>query len=155
MNTPPYHIRPVTSTDIHWLARDCWPDMSLPQVQAYMRRIGFFQPRMQGLIVVSYNGALGYGQVYQRRHQVAEISDLIVNAFYRSQGVGTALITALMHTAATWPVKWLEIGVTARNTRAHDLYERLGFVWAYDREYDLGEGVETVHYLRQSAHPDG
>jgi hypothetical protein len=59
-----------------------------------------------------------------------------------------------MTIGASWPIKWLEIGVAARNVRAHALYQRLGFIWAYDRSYDLGEGNETVHYLRQMAHPD-
>lgn len=154
MNTPPFTIRPVNSTDMPWLARDCWPDLSMTQVHAYMRRIAMFQPRMQALIVVNYKGALGYGQVYQRRHQIAEISDLIVNVRHRSQGVGTALIESLSKIAETWPVTWLEIGVAAHNTRAHALYQRLGFVWVYDRAYDLGEGIETVHYLRRAAHPD-
>jgi len=154
VNTPPFTIRSVEATDITWLARDCWPDLTLAQVKAYMRRISLFQPRMQALIVVSPVAALGYGQVYQRRNHVAEISDLIVNVRHRSQGVGTALITSLGEIASTWPINWIEIGVAARNTRARDLYQRLGFTWAYDRAYDLGEGLETVHYLRRPAHPD-
>jgi len=155
VNTPPFIIRPVEASDVSWLARDCWPHLTTMQVKAYMRRIALFQPRMQALIVVTTMQALGYGQVYQRRNHVAEISDLIVNVHHRSQGVGTALITALAETAATWPIHWMEIGVAARNTRAHDLYQRLGFTWTYDRAYDLGDGLETVHYLRRRAHPEG
>ena len=82
--------------------------------------------------------------------RAAEISDLVVNAQYRGQGIGSAIITYLTETARDLQVRTLEIGVALSNPRALALYRRLGFTDHRTIDIDLGSGLETVLYLAKS-----
>lgn len=77
----------------------------------------------------------------------AEIADLAVAPPFRGQGVGTALIKALLGIADFAGFDGVEICVMQENTRARALYERLGFV--VDREFSLTESA-TVLVLHKS-----
>ena len=81
--------------------------------------------------------------------RAAEISDLFVNAAYRSRGVGTEIILYLTEAARELNVSMLEIGVALSNPRARALYRRLGFVDERTLEIDLGCGPEPVLYLNK------
>lgn len=156
---PHYRIRSLAPEHIAWLHRDCWPEMPLEAVHARLSR--FLKPRsgaraMSAIVAVTRSGILGYGQIEHLRVDTAELSELFVVPQWRSRGIGRAVIYGLMLDGVAWPaagLDWFELGVTAGNTRARALYERLGFVWAYDRDIDMGAGVETVHYLRRAV-PD-
>jgi len=55
------------------------------------------------------------------------ISDLIVRAAFRGQGIGPRLIEAAEALARTAGTKRLKVGVLIANTGAHDLYRQCGF----------------------------
>ena len=66
------------------------------------------------------------------------ISDLVVAARHRQQGVGQKLLQAAETYARARDVKWLRIGVLAGNDIANDLYESEGFKSLYiEREKSL------------------
>ena len=69
---------------------------------------------------------IGAGHV-GRYGQKGEIADVIIAPPHRGQGLGTALVQALMQIAAEQNWLPLEIGVMANNRRALRLYKRLGF----------------------------
>lgn len=76
----------------------------------------------------------------------AEIADLFVVESYRSQGIGTAMITLLTVVAGRAGFNSIEIGVVTSNYRALALYEQLGFI--RDRDLRL-PGNEPAIILRK------
>jgi len=77
------------------------------------------------------------GNDYYYKEPHAHISDLIVSASAGGQGVGLRLIDQ----AETWArqngYRWLTLSVFAQNTRARELYSRLGF------------GEDIMKYVKQ------
>ena len=144
-------MRPVELRDVPALVADCWADHSEKHAQQHIRRIQYFAQRQRGLGIVVTDGVqiIGYGQIIIWKH-CGEISDLIVSATQRNQGIGTAMIQHLMQAGRAMGITCFEIGAAVSNPRALALYRRLGFVDAYQRSLDLGAGVETVIYLRRS-----
>ena len=66
------------------------------------------------------------------------ISDLIVAREFRERGIGKMLMKAAESYAITSGVKWLRIGVLAKNYAAEHLYDSLGFEKLYiEREKEL------------------
>lgn len=126
----------------------CWPHRPPEHVADLLHRSHQLALNRRGLGVVGlYNGVLcsfGLLTVWPR---AAEISDLMVNPMYRSQGIGRAMIAYLTETACKLRVETLEIGAALSNPRAMALYRRLGF--ADDRiiEVDLGHDPEPVLFL--------
>ncbi len=59
--------------------------------------------------------------------KVAEFANLSVTKTRRNQGIGEALIKALIEISRQSGVKQIEIGISADNPRPRALYERLGF----------------------------
>lgn len=68
------------------------------------------------------------------------VSDLIVASRFRKRGVGKKLLEAVESFARSNKVRWLRIGVLAKNHVADGLYDSLGFRKLYiEREKDLTE----------------
>jgi len=66
------------------------------------------------------------------------ISDLFVASKHRGQGIGKKLLKAAEIYARSKEVRWLRIGVLAKNHLADGLYEAMGFEKIYiEREKDL------------------
>ena len=66
------------------------------------------------------------------------IADLVVLTRYRGQGLGRNLLEAVETFARDRGVRWLRIGVLAKNAAAEGLYEKSGFSKIYvEREKDL------------------
>ena len=80
-------------------------------------------------------------------------SDLVVNARFRGQGIGTAIIQFLTEAAHDLNATMVEIGVALSNTRALALYRRLGFRDRRTIQVDLGQGPEPVLYLEKELSP--
>lgn len=99
--------------------------------------------RALSLIVLAQARLIGYGQILHWQG-VAEIADLFISEAWRNQGIGTALMHALIAYAQAQKWERVSIGVAHNNPRAHALYTRLGFRHAYDRQL-MPYGV--VHYL--------
>ncbi len=66
--------------------------------------------------------------VDEDRYEYAYVSDLVVNAGHRGQGIGAALLAAAEAFADAQGAKWLRIGALAANSGAVQLYRRAGFV---------------------------
>ena len=143
-----YELRLATPDDAAALQQACWPERSVDGVRELLERAEGLAKHRRGLGIVATNGyrVLGYGQltIWPR---TCEISDLIVTADVRSQGIGTAIICDLVERARLWPMQQIEIGVARNNPRAHALYRRLGFKENRTIQLDLGAGPEPVTYL--------
>ena len=63
-----------------------------------------------------------------RGRKTAHITDLYVSPKHRGQGVGSALIAAVVEPAREAGLDHVSLEVTIRNSEARRLYERLGFV---------------------------
>ncbi|MCA0176213.1 MAG: GNAT family N-acetyltransferase [Proteobacteria bacterium] len=96
-----------------------------------------------GGVVVGSAGLLPQPQV--RRRHVAMLGISVAQAAHR-QGVGLALMTALLDHADRWAgILRVELFVFADNAPAIALYERLGFV---------REGLHRAHGLRAGVYAD-
>lgn len=152
LQTPdiPHIIRPVCRADSKALRRNCWSHRSMTRTQEQLKRITKTQSNHRGLGIViealHSPGIIAYGQIMMLT-ACYEISDLIVVEAYRSQGIGTAMIQYLIGAFRYSQMRRIEIGVAASNPRALALYQRLGFVEAYELELNLGNGREPVIYL--------
>ncbi len=82
-----------------------------------------------------------------------EILRLTVNPEAQSQGLGTALITAMEAEARQRGLKHVSLGVAHDNPAAERLYRRLGFtltlVESYDDEYKYQVGSGPVQNARE------
>jgi ribosomal protein S18 acetylase RimI-like enzyme len=143
-----YELRPATPDDATALQQACWPERSVDGVRELLERAEGLAKHRRGLGIVAISDyrVLGYGQltIWPR---TSEISDLIVAADVRGQGIGTAIICDLVDRARMWPMQQVEIGVAMNNPRAHALYRRLGFIENRTIQLDLGTGPEPVTYL--------
>jgi ribosomal protein S18 acetylase RimI-like enzyme len=72
----------------------------------------------------------------------AEIADLNIAPAYQGQGIGAALIEVLLAIGRHLRLPAVEIGVTAENSRALALYQRLGFT--EDRRLRLPGEQEAI-----------
>lgn len=144
----PATIRPVDWADVEPLRVCCWPERSVIQVQRTVARALRLEARHYGCGVVAQaeGVVVGYGQM-THWPRAAEISNLIVCQAWRSRGIGTAMIQTLVHHAQQHAIARVEIGVAVGNTRALDLYRRLGFADRRVVTLEL-QGVRTpVLYL--------
>lgn len=144
-------IRPLHQQDIPQLSQTCWKNRPSDEITALIARVKHFrvQNRGDGFVVEHQYKAIGFGllTIWTNR---AEISDLIVTAPFRSQGMGTALIQHMMSTAyQCYQAQVVEIGVVSDNQRALHLYERLGFVMARTIILQDGGKKQCLHYLEK------
>ncbi len=147
---PEIKIRPVRLTDVQELHATCWSDRPQAIIHQLISRAQQYaiQGRGLGVVVVGEGGALiGFGQltVWPR---CGEISDLIIRDDQRSRGLGTTIIQYLVRVSREMHLPCVEIGAALSNPRAVALYRRLGFMDIHQIQIDLGEGDETVQYLR-------
>ena len=72
--------------------------------------------------------ALSIGLIDHVRHEgVSEIGQLATNPVLQSQGLGTVLIRGMEERIRARGHVWSVLGVEAENTRARQLYDRLGY----------------------------
>lgn len=147
-------IRPVRAEDAPNVHRTCWPEQPLDKVLTLLQRAEKLRKGRRGLGVVALRAEEVYGfGMLTLWPRAAEISDLVVNARFRGQGVGTAIIQFLTEAARDLNATVLEIGVALSNTRALALYRRLGFHDYRTIQVDLGQGPEPVLYLEKELSP--
>ncbi len=143
-------IRPANTQDVDSLQRACWPEQPLGKVATLLQRAEKLRRGHRGLAVVATREGTVYGfGMLTLWPRAAEISDLIVHARYRGQGVGTAIIQFLTAAAQDLNASMVEIGVALSNVRALALYRRLGFHDHRTIQLDLGGGPEPVLYLEK------
>lgn len=152
---PVWRLRPADLTDALALQNDCLHHASLDRVRLLLQNVQRNARHNRGLGLVVEDAAghlIGFGQLTLWA-RTAEISDLIVSETWRSQGIGSALITRLMEAARSRAKNRIEIGVALRNTRALALYRRLGFQEDRTLDLDIGDGLEPILFLRLDLPP--
>ncbi len=153
-NQTSYRIRAVKLADSQLIQRYLWTHLRFEQVIERLKRVQHLtnQERGGGIVVMNTGGTppiVAYGQL-TRWTQCAEISDLIVLETHRRQGIGTMMIRYLMDMGRNMGLSCAEIGVAESNLLALSLYRRLGFEDSYTVQANLGNGEETVIYLRKT-----
>jgi RimJ/RimL family protein N-acetyltransferase len=93
------------------------------------------------------------GEARRLRHSVTLA--LGVRRSHWHRGVGTALLRFVLAWSRTVPLKRLELTVHTTNTRAFDLYRRMGFAVEGTRRASLlVDGRYVDEYLMSIVHPD-
>lgn len=80
------------------------------------------------------------------REDEAEFRMLAVDPAVQGRGVGRALVSACLDRARELGLRGLVLSTPAQNSRAHDLYERMGFVRDPLRDWTPVPGVDLVAY---------
>ena len=144
-------LRPISQPDAALLWQACWPHLSLLEVETRVARwLGSHAKGLAwGLVAEVAEQVVGVGLLV-RHTRGAEICDLVVAEPWRNNGIGTALICALLEKARECHINQVEIGGAESNPRAVALYERLGFHRRRVVFLDLGSGPEPVIYLSRS-----
>lgn len=125
MSTFNYILRTINPADLPILHYLFW--------QNDPRRL-IHTPSALAIVAEHNTHIIGFGQISRWVH-CAEISDLFVLETCRNHGVGTALITHLLHHALSMDISCVEIGANHDNNRAIALYRRLGFQDHYATEH--------------------
>lgn len=123
-------LRPIGAADLRPLHAALFATQPFTLFQAHYRQFGRWQTRRRACWLVAetgVSGLVGSGQLlcYPRR---AEIANLAVVAARRGQGIGAALVQALLADARRMGWEAVEVLVDPANGRAQALYRRLGFV---------------------------
>lgn len=107
---------------------------------------------VQGEVVASA-GLHPVGLAMRRRHAMS--LGMSVSVPWQGQGLGTALMTALIDYADNWlGVLRIELGVYADNVRAQGLYRKFGFeVEGRQRAYALRDGRYVDSIMMARLHP--
>lgn len=146
---PNIHIRPVRLGDIEPLRVSCWPERTSEAIYHFISRIRqtASQGRGLGVVVAEQEMVRGYGQLVLWP-RCAEISDLIVTADCRGQGLGTAIIQYLTRAARDMHTGCVDIGAAQSNPRALALYRHLGFRDSFTQTMPVDGVDQEVLYLR-------
>ena len=144
-------IRYVTDNDLtticHW-----WDDRTPQSIQELIARANNLKERHRGAGYIAIRDGVACGFVLLTYWvQVAEISDLLVIPSYRGQGIGSWILNTLCETARNTGYTKVEIGVLASNTRARQLYERMGFVPVRTIQQRYTHGYEDIIYLLRAS----
>jgi putative acetyltransferase len=118
------------------------PFSRLADTEAYLAKLG---PNTH-LLVAEQNGIITGSASLDRhtgRRAHAGVIGIMVGDPYHGQGIGTALLTALLDLADLWlGLTRLELTVFADNSRAIALDQRLGFIQeGHLRAYALRDGI--------------
>jgi N-acetylglutamate synthase-like GNAT family acetyltransferase len=127
-------LRPARLADASDLHRNCFSGQSLAEVQDYLRwcLAQADKGRMVRLVVQIEGNVVANGQLTIMGRQ-GEIGSLIVAPEYRRQGIGQALLQALIHQAREQGLCTLEIWARADVSWLRSWYERRGFTFLGER----------------------
>lgn len=138
--------RPPRWSDALDIQRNCFPEQTLKEVQDYLRwcldRQG--KGRLVRLVAEADGQVVASGQLTLLRDR-GEIGSLVVAEPYRSRGIGTALVQALVEKAREHQVRTLEISASTDAPWIQAWYERLGFTF---RRTHTFPGQEQVAILQ-------
>ncbi len=87
---------------------------------------------------------VGAMALMQTRVDVLEIMNIATDPSLRSQGLGTALLTAATKRAKQLKAKWLHVGTGNNSFRQLQFYQRFGFrLCSIDRNFFVGRYSKT------------
>lgn len=104
--------------------------------------INFYELNMNGFLVAEENGVIiGFVVGYQLNENEGRIFSLAVENEYKSRGIGTQLIHAILKIFYENSFQYASLEVRMSNVRAQKLYKRVGFVpcWVEKKYYLDGE----------------
>jgi ribosomal protein S18 acetylase RimI-like enzyme len=136
-------LRPLRATDAPDLHRTCFPDQPTQAVRDHLDWCLTEQEkgRLVCLVAAANEGAavadsqvVAIGQLAVL-HGNGEIGSLVVAPNFRRQGIGTALVRALVERARQRRLQAVEITADVERPWIRAWYERLGFV--YRRKHDF------------------
>ena len=138
-------LRPVCLTDAADLHRNCFPEQSLEEVQSYLRWCLAQVPkgRMVRLIAQVDRQVIANGQLAIHRRD-GEIGSLVVAHEHRKQGIGGALLDALISEAWKKGVRTLEVWARSDLSWLQAWYQRRGFVFHANKTLPGGESVVVL-----------
>jgi ribosomal protein S18 acetylase RimI-like enzyme len=137
-------VRQFQATDAPSLSHTCYLDRPIEQVQAHLRWLLSEQVkgRLVCLVAQVDERAVASGHLALLRAK-GEIGSIYVAPNHRRQGIGTALVQALIEQAQLRPVETLVITANVNAPWIRAWYERLGFT--FDRFHDFpGERVAIL-----------
>ena len=147
-------LRPARPDDGPQLNRVCFPRYSPREMEGALAASLSQAKAGRGVrLVARRNGEIvGSGQLVSWS-QRGEIADLFVTPSCRGQGIGRALIEALLARASDLGLSKVEIGVQVDNQRALALYQRLGFTYQRTVDLTLNGTRSTIIYLERESPP--
>lgn len=89
--------------------------------------------------------------LFRKRSTVARVYSLATQPQARRQGIGMALLTAAEHAARRRGCRTLRLEVQVGNTRAINLYERLGYVRKSSHAHYYQNGADAWRYEKSLA----
>ena len=104
--------------------------------------INFYEFNINGFLVAVENGVIaGFVVGYQLNEKEGRIFSLAVKDEYKSRGIGTQLVHAILKIFYENSIQYAGLEVRISNVRAQKLYQRVGFVpcWIEKKYYFDGE----------------
>ena len=115
------------------------PRVTAAQVRQTLARFRSEPIRGRALVLDATGEAVGYAFLVsfwsnELGGEICTIDELYLKPEWRGRGHATEMLTSLQSGAPLWPRQpvALELEVSPLNTRAHALYERLGFAIKYN-----------------------
>lgn len=140
-------IRPARQSDALVLHRNCFPEDARGSVEEYLR---WCLARQEGgrmlRLVAEVDGTIVANGQLDVHLPVAEIGSLVVAVAYRRQGIGAAMIRALLQAARDHHASSVEIMVVADHLWIRDWYHRMGFV---ETDIQIWPARERIIVLRR------
>lgn len=136
-------IRPARLEDAASLQRNCLSADIVDQVKAFLERDAKeAEKEKKARIVAELEGeVVGNLEIEFSPHplmpHVADVNTVVVNSKYQGKGIATAMFQEAFRMAKERQMQIVRTDVEARNTAAHRLYLKVGFV-EYGR---LGRGI--------------
>ena len=146
-------LRPICLSDVVDLHRNCFPEQPLERTQDYLRwcMVQAAKGRVVRLVAEVGGQVVGNGQLSIHRGK-GEIGSLVVAPSYRRQGVGGALLEALIDEARRRGLGQVEIAANTAAPWLRAWYERRGFSFVEERMLPQDERVAL---LRMTLSPRG
>lgn len=141
-----WFVRPARADDAADLCRNCFPECSPSDVESYLnwclrRSVGGHMVR---LVIEADGQVVASGQLAVYRG-CGEIASLVVAPAYRRQGMGDALLQALIAEAQQRRLDTLEIMAHAEASWVVGWYRRCGFEPVVRRVLPPDEPVVVLH----------
>ncbi|AFK22021.1 ribosomal protein S18-alanine N-acetyltransferase [Pyrococcus sp. ST04] len=119
-------IRPAKLFDIAYIMRI--EHLSFREKYPRGLFLTFLESNPETFLVAEYNGqVIGYVMGYLKPDMEGHIMSIAVHPDYRGNGIGKALMVAVINKLFKKGARWIGLEVRVSNERAINLYKKLGF----------------------------